>query len=340
MALPHRSLPLLLAVLIGAPAAAKPGRRSAEANPPATPSEGAALAVVNGHPITEAEWAAAAARKQPKEGDTLSAAERQAVLDALIADRLLYEEALAAGLDKDPKVQKVMINELLRREVYDQVQNASFTDRELERYYEAHKDEFVVPEKAQLGTILVRVSETRAEPEARALANAIRDELRADPDRFRELASRHSEDPYKRRGGDVGFVSAAGKPGLDPKIVTIGLAQETEQISEPARIDAGYVIVRTGPKREAVERTFEQMKGSVLRKMKNERLQVLYDKHVAHLKRDATVQVDRAALERAPVPPPTPIAPGLTPSEAPAPSLDEIMGEEEGEDAEAEPIAP
>jgi peptidyl-prolyl cis-trans isomerase C len=77
----------------------------------------------------------------------LSAAEKKEVADRMVEDELLYEEALKRGLDKDPKVKKVMVNTLLREEVYANVRSADFTDQELQTYFEAHKDEFIVPEK-------------------------------------------------------------------------------------------------------------------------------------------------------------------------------------------------
>ena len=86
-----------------------------------------------------------------------------------------------------------------------------------------------------------------------------------------ERESKHSEDPYRRRGGDVGFVPKTGKPGLDPEIVDKAFAMEVEQVSEPFKTNEGYNVIYIANKRDRVERTFQQMKGSVLRKVKNEK---------------------------------------------------------------------
>ncbi len=264
---------------------------------PAAADDGAVLARVGSVVVTQDEFEQAAARKSPSEGDTLSTEEKREVLDRLVSEKVLYLKALDKGLDRDPKVQKVMINTLLRDEVYGTVRNSDFGEEELQAYFEAHKDEFVVPEKVQVKRILIRVKEDRSDEDAKAEAERLHGELVANPAQFKDLAAKHSEDPYKRRGGDLGFLSRDGKPGLDSALVDKAFELEVNQLSEVFRTDEGYNILMVANKREAVERTFQQMKGSVLRKVKNERLKTLYDEYVAQLSAGVEVNVDAAALD-------------------------------------------
>ncbi len=257
---------------------------------------GDTLATVNGVVVGSKEFEQAAARKAPASGDSLSAEEKKEVLDSLVEEKLLYAEALRKGLDKDPKVQKVMVNTLLREDVYSTVKNSDFTDEMLQAYYEEHKSEFVVPEKVQIKRILVKVTEARPDDAAKQEAERIRGEVVKSPDSFKDLAAKFSEDPYKRRGGDVGFVSKEGKPGLDPAIVDKAFSLETNAVSEVFKTTDGYNIVQVAQRREQVERTFQQMKGSVLRKVKNDKMKELYDGYVAKLKQGADIKVDDAKL--------------------------------------------
>ncbi len=257
---------------------------------------GETIADVDGVPVGSDEFKEAAARKKPEQGDTLSAAEKKEVLDRLVDEKLLYKAALSKGLDKDPKVQKVMVNTLLRQEVYANVRNSDFTDEELQAYYEAHKDEFVVPEKVQIKRILVKVSKERSESEAQAVAQEAYKQLKKDPGSFKDVAAKISEDPYRRRGGDVGFVPRSGKPGLSDAVVEKAFTMSVEQLSEPFLTDEGVNIIYVANKRERVERTFQQMKGSVLRKVKNEKLKEMYESYVAQLRQGAKVSVDEAKL--------------------------------------------
>lgn len=258
---------------------------------------GDVLATVNGLTVGSKEFEQVAARKTPAAGDSLSTAEKQEVLDRLVEEKLLYEASLKKGLDRDAKVQKVMINTLLRDVVYANVRNSDFSDEELQKYYEAHKEEFVVPEKVQIRRILIKITDERPDDKAKAEAARIRGEVSKKPDSFKDLAAQFSEDPYRRRGGDVGFVPRSGKPGLDSTLVDAAFNLEVNAVSDLIKTSEGYNILQVANKRERVERTFQQMKGSVLRKVKNEKLKELYDKYLAELRAGAEIKVNTDKLE-------------------------------------------
>ncbi len=260
---------------------------------------GATLATVNGMTIGLKEFEQSAARKVPADGDSLSDEEKREVLDALVAEKVLYLEAKAKGLESDPKVQKVMINTLMRDEVYAQVKNSDFDEAQLRAYFEANPDEFVVPEKVQIKRLLIRVKDDRSEADAKSEAQRLRGEIAKDPkNKFKDIATKHSEDPYRRRGGDVGFVSAEGKPGLDDDIVAKAFEMEVGSVSDVFKTKDGYNVVYVPNKREKVERTFQQMKASVLRKVKNATLKEKQEAYVASLKSTATIDVDEAQLTK------------------------------------------
>jgi len=263
---------------------------------PAAADIGEVIATVNGMQIGSKEFEQAAAKKAPANGESLTVDEKKEVLQSIVEEKLLYAEALKKGLDKDPKVQKVMINSLLRDDVYSTVKNSEFTDEMLQKYYEEHKSEFIVPEKVQVKRILVKVSDGVPDEKAKEKADALRAEVSKNPDSFKDVAARDSEDPYKRRGGDMGFVAKDGKPGLDQAVVDKAFSLETGAISDVFKTSEGYNIVQVAARREQVERTFQQMKGSVLRKVKNERMKSLYDEYVAKLKTGASTQIDEAKL--------------------------------------------
>ena len=262
-------------------------------------SAGATLATVNGMAIGSKEFEQSAARKVPADGDALSDEEKREVLDALVAEKVLYLEAKAKGLENDPKVQKVMINTLMREEVYAQVKNSDFDEAQLRAYFEANPDEFVVPEKVQIKRLLIRVKDDRSEADAKAEAQRLRAQIVKDPkNNFKDIATKHSEDPYRRRGGDVGFVSSEGKPGLDDDIVTKAFAMDVGAVSDAFKTKDGYNVVYVPNKREKVERTFQQMKASVLRKVKNATLKDKQEAYVASLKATASIDVDEAQLSK------------------------------------------
>jgi parvulin-like peptidyl-prolyl isomerase len=241
--------------------------------------------------------------------------ERKEVLDKLVTEEVLFQEAAARGLYRDPKVRKIMVNLLLRQEVYDDVRTTQISPDELEAYYEAHKDEFTVPEKIQIKRIFVEFGgdSNRTEEAALTLAQDLAGRIKKDPTVFKDLAEQYSDDPFKRRGGDLGYVARDGKPGVPPEVIAKAFELPLNQVSEPFVAGEGVNILLVPAKREAVERTFEQMKGSVLRRLKNDRFQQLTEEYIDRAKTKYTVEVDEAVLASTKVEPRPPGPSGIDP---------------------------
>ena len=259
-------------------------------------ADGDLIATVGAGGVAIDDFTGAAIRTAPADGAALTGEERREVLDQLITEEALWQEAAKKGLYRDPKVRKIMVNLLLREEIYSNVNASDFSEEEMLRYYEEHRDEFVVPEKIQVKRIFLRVSDRRDLDEAMSQAVAIRKQIVAAPDRFKELAAEFSEDPYKRRGGDLGYISRDGKPGIDPAVVAKAFELDVQAVSEPFEAGGGVNIVAVANKRERVERTFAQMKGTALRKLKNEKYKELTDGYVSTIREHYNVQVDEAML--------------------------------------------
>jgi parvulin-like peptidyl-prolyl isomerase len=140
---------------------------------------------------------------------------------------------------------------------------------------------------------------------AKSMAKDLRKQINKDPSKFKDLASKHSEDPYRRRGGDVGFVPKSGKPGLDQKVVDMAFTlkpgnpgkEVSGEVSKVFKTEDGFNIVMAANKRDKVERTFQQMKGSVLRKVKNEKLKSLYESFVGNLRDGAKIDLETSKLD-------------------------------------------
>ena len=265
-------------------------------SPIAAPDIGAVVATVNGMPVGERNLQEFASRHAPGDGTEVTDEIRQKVLDEALTDEVLFQEAFARGLYQDPKVRTLMINFLLREEVYGNVNGSEFSNEEAQAYFKEHKDEFTVPEKLQVKRIYIKVGDGRSSTEAEALAQELHRQILAKPDSFSAVASEHSEDPYKRRGGDLGYLSKEGKPGVEAEVIKRAFAMNVGDISEVFLAGTGYHILQVAAKREALERTFEQMKGSVLRRLKNARYEEMTDTFIDDLKEKYPIAVDEAAL--------------------------------------------
>ena len=259
-------------------------------------AEGKIVATVGKGGVTADQYVERAIRSPAAAGGALTPEAQQEVMDRLVTEEALWQEAVAHGLYRDPKVRKIMVNLLLREEIYANVSASDFSPEQLKGYFEEHKDEFVVPEKVQVKRIFLRIGPDRDKEAAMQLAADLRGQIVQQPDRFKELAVENSDGPYKRRGGDLGYLSAEGKPGIDKAIVEEAFKLDIGQISQPFEAAGGVNLVAVASKRERVERTFEQMKGSVLRKLKNEKYKTLTDDYVDSIKDKFAVTIDEEAL--------------------------------------------
>ena len=274
-------------------------KKEVTAEAPAASEEdvGEVLARVNDVAIGSKDFERAASRKIPADGKSLSLEERKEVLDQLISEELLYQKAYERQLFRDPKVKKVMMNALLREDVYKSVKNSDITDEELEAYYNEHIDEFSLPEKVQFSRILIKVKADRSKEEAKAEADRIRGQLSKNTSLFKEVAEKTSEGPYRRRGGDVGFVSEKGKPGLDTELITKAFAMKKGQLSDAFETKEGYNIILLKERRAAQVRSFKTAQGTVMRKMKNAKISAHYENYTGELRSTASVNVDEEKLK-------------------------------------------
>ena len=153
-----------------------------------------------------------------------------------------------------------------------------------------------MPEKIQVKRIFLKSRDDKPAAAVQALADDLYARVKAKPDTFKDVAAEYSEDPYRRRGGDLGYVSKEGKPGIDKAVIDKAFELSVGKVSEPFEAAGGWNILMVANKRERVVRSFEQMKGSVLRKLKNDRYKALTDEYIESIKSGYAVAIEEEAL--------------------------------------------
>lgn len=314
--------------------------QSPSADGSARPVDGKVIARVGDGVITAQDFADAAARSFAV-GAELSKQERREILDELVTEQVLFQEAVQRELYRDPKIRPILVKLLLREDVYGSVRNVEVPRAELEAYFNAHREEFTIPEKVQIKRIYLRFGgdTDRTEAQALSLGKDLVTRVKKDPTVFKELAEQYSDDPNKRRGGELGYVGREGVPGVPPEVIERAFSLPLNQVSEPFVAGEGVNILIVPSKREAIERSFEQMQGSVLRAVKNEKFEELTDKYIATAKAKYQVTVDDAAVDEVKIDPhatmpadPSSLLPGVGPRperaglEAPIPTEEPAEG--------------
>jgi EpsD family peptidyl-prolyl cis-trans isomerase len=168
------------------------------------------LAKVGSRVITDADLDQRMEGMPPYMREQLSTPEgRKRLLDGVIEEELLYQDALAKGLDRSEEYKhqlELRKRDILIRQYYDSVvlPRSEPTDAEITEYYESHQDEFHMPASVEVRHILV---ETKAE------AEKLRKRIEAGED-FGKLAEQYSLDQFSRYEAWA-MCPSLSKPALD-----------------------------------------------------------------------------------------------------------------------------
>src|SRR5207237_4306568 len=86
-------------------------------------------------------------------------------LENLVRNELLAQEAVRQGYDKSPAVRdqmkRAMIQELIKHQLDAKLSGTDIGDEELKKFYEAHLDDFVKPDRARVFHILLPATDAK-----------------------------------------------------------------------------------------------------------------------------------------------------------------------------------
>jgi peptidyl-prolyl cis-trans isomerase D len=131
------------------------------------------------------------------------------------------------------------------------------SDEQLRQEYEARKQELSHPEQIQARHILVRVTPQAGEEQARAKLEAARQRIAAGAD-FGTVAGEVSEEPgAKERGGDLGWF---GRGQMVKQFEEAAFAAQQGQVIGPVKTEFGLHLIQVTGKRAAGATPFEEAK--------------------------------------------------------------------------------
>jgi peptidyl-prolyl cis-trans isomerase D len=134
---------------------------------------------------------------------------------------------------------------------------------DLKSYYEQNRSRFGTPEERRASHILVR-----AGPEAKAKAEKLLGQLKADPSRFEALARSDSDDPGSAaQGGDLGFF---GRSMMVKPFADAVFDMKEGEIRGPVETEFGQHLIRLTGVKPGGERPFEQVRGEIEREIRTQ----------------------------------------------------------------------
>ena len=226
----------------------------------AAPAPAEELASVNGKSITTEAFMQKLAETPPTLKDSMTTPEgRRELLDILIANELLYQEAVKRHLEKDAatreKIRKARRSALVEA-MMERLTAQKTSGSALKNHYESHREAF---REVRASHILVEKEE-----EAQNLKEAL--DSGAD---FSEMARKVSRDGRSGPvGGDLGYFT---KGRMIPAIAEAAFRLLANQISPPVKSPYGYHLVKVTDVREA--KRFEELPPPILDEVKRAVLQ-------------------------------------------------------------------
>jgi len=214
---------------------------------------------------------------------------RKAIIDQLVMQMLVAEEAVKKGLDKSPEVAEQMDvlkqSVLANAYVQDYMKSHKVSDDELKAEYDKIKAG-ITGNEYKARHILVA---TEAE------ANDIIAKLKKDPGSFEKLATEKSLDTgSKVRGGDLGWFDLGR---MVPEFGDAVAKLEKGKFSEtPVKTQYGYHIILLEDSKPIQAPPFDEVKASLAQQLQQKKLQKLLD----GIKAKAKIEIAGAPAAPAP----------------------------------------
>ena len=282
------------------------------------------VAVVNGSPITERDVAEAVNRIIPQatfhgniSADRL-AEFRDAALDQLITLELQYQHARKIGIKPDRAAVRERMKQLresfptdqeyttwLKRsgrtedEVRSRIEKEALVksarekilvgpshldDKAVREYYDKNAEKFLQPSSFRL-----RIISTKSEEKAKeALAQIARGSD------FGDVAARMSEDNYRIKGGDIGYVHRGRiYPALEDAADKLKPGETSGLIAS----EGMWFVIRVEDKMPEKQLSFEEVKEKLKKDLENKRMSELESRWVEELKAKAVIEIKPASQE-------------------------------------------
>lgn len=254
--------------------------------------EGKTLATIDGDAITLQEFNNEL-DKIPMNMKMLVASQsgKKNFLDRLVVKRLLLKEAKKENIEKEKEFQdkladikeQLTIESLLKKKINVE---SKFSDEDLKKYYEAHKEEFKKEQEIETRQIVLK-----SEQEAKEIQGKI-----AKGEDFGDLAKRYSIDPSaKATGGNIGYHP---KGTLIPEYEAAAFKlTKVGQVSPIVKTQLGYHIIKLEGAKPASYVPLAEVREVIKQKMSQEKQSEILEKYIEDVKKNTKIVINEDLLK-------------------------------------------
>ncbi len=209
-----------------------------------------------------------------------------------IADQDKFQDWIRqqAGMPFEDFKGEMRNNFLTRRVIGQEVSSKIIIPRaEARDYYDKHKDEFVREERVFLSEILISTKGKSATELAAAEKKAKDVVSRARKgERFGDLARDNSDSDSSKNQGQLGSFK---RSDLNTEIAKVVFANEKGYITDPIRVQNGFIILRVDARHEAGLAAFEEVEGEAMEKLYAPLFQPAMRSYLTKLRQEAFLEI-------------------------------------------------
>lgn len=213
---------------------------------------------------------------------------RQNVLRGMVSEKLIYQEAMKAGFNKNPEVKKRVaeIEKQVTMQLFiESKAEGSITDAQLKAAYDDMTKNAGNTEELKARHILVKT-----EDEAKAVAAALKK-----GEKFEKLAKEKSSDKGSaEQGGDLGWFT---KEKMIPEFANAAYALKKGEVSAPVKSGFGWHVIKLDDRRKMEPPSFEEAK----EELKHELTEKAIEGYITDLVNKAGVKYYDAAGKEIPL---------------------------------------
>lgn len=185
------------------------------------------------------------------------------IIEETISNRLLYLAAIKDGLDKDPQI-RARLQEQIERllgQMYinREIASLGISDEQLKSYYDEHKADFAIPERAIIAHI-----QLASEKEATDLLKKLQENEINWPAAAREYSTDKNTSKNDGRLGTVIRGQFIPIIGTSEEITDAIFAAEPGSIIGPFETPKGYHLIQVSTKTASSSEPFEKVKRQIV----------------------------------------------------------------------------
>lgn len=191
-----------------------------------------------------------------------------------------YKAAIEKENTTEEKVRARIEKELLAQAAFttNVTEKAKMSDPALKEFYEKNPAKFKQPESVKL-----RIISVKDDKKATDILAMIKK-----GDDFAEIASNFSEDSYRIKGGDAGYLH---KGRMLPEIDEAAFKMKVGEVSDIIRAESNHFIIKVEDRKPEQQMTFEQTKDKLRKELETERAGELKQKWMDSLRSKAKIEI-------------------------------------------------